>query len=140
MASAVQAVAPAPGAVAVSSSVRCAGLYRARERRTPSSGPSHGESVPVRRVGLLRIVTERTFALRRNAAIRRKLSHPPGNVLLGSSPAARRPPPTGSTSEVAVSCVIPFPAAAPASDEPPLWFAHDDVDRLFDDGTILRPC
>jgi hypothetical protein len=39
-----------------------------------------------------------------------------------------------------VSRVIPFPAAAPAPDEPPLWFAHDHVDRLFDDGTILCPC
>ena len=44
--SAVEAVAPAAGAVAVSSSVRCAGLHRARERRSPSSGPSHASQFP----------------------------------------------------------------------------------------------
>lgn len=44
--SAVEAVAPAAGAVAVSSAVRCAGLHRARERRSPSSGPSHANQFP----------------------------------------------------------------------------------------------
>src|SRR5438105_606387 len=74
-------------------------------------------------------------------AIRRTLSHPPGIVRLGSSPAARRPPPyPGSTSEVAVSCLIPFPVAEPVDDEPLWWFGHDDVDRLFDDATMLCPC
>jgi hypothetical protein len=43
---AVEAVAPAAGAVAVSSSVWCAGLYRARVRRSPSPAPSHGKKFP----------------------------------------------------------------------------------------------
>src|SRR2546421_3370058 len=49
-------------------------------------------------------------------------------------------PNPGCTSEVAVSCLIPFPAAAPVDDEPLWWFAHDDIDRLFDDATMLCPC
>jgi hypothetical protein len=39
-----------------------------------------------------------------------------------------------------VSCLIPFPAADPVDDEPLWWFGHDDVDRVFDDATMLCPC
>ena len=59
---AVVAVLPPRRAVAVSSSVWCTGLHRARIRRSPSSGPScHALQIHARPFGFLRNVTDRTF-------------------------------------------------------------------------------
>ena len=59
------AVLPPGYAIAVSSSVWCTGLYRTRERRSPSPGPScHAHQIPDRPTGFLPNVTERTFVPR----------------------------------------------------------------------------